>query len=382
MADEWPNRGPEILGSSLSICILSTMILIWRIVYGVKSKRKILICDYLLIVAALLNIAASGVRIKTVVHGQGRHILDPSISKPHDILEYSYYLWIAQILNLIAVTILKWSICAYLLALPFGLIYKIIVWGSVVMVLVFNLTMPMLGLFACKPFEANWNKGLKGKCFYKGGMGITYDYYSIRIAMDLLTFTSYCQGVSNILTDIVYIVAPILYLSTVQLSARTQWGLRLVFCLGLVATICSIFKTVELKQLHKTKDPTWDGVNLTIWSATELSVGILVASLPPLRKEFEKILRHVLPSTFQTSNKRTPSNGIPMYNVSKISKRNTKIMGRSDIGIDDGDSERSILPEGAESGITKTVVHEITTESRTDSDGGKDMDMTKRSFGP
>ena len=42
------------------------------------------------------------------------------------------------------------------------------------------------------------------------------------------------QGVSNILTDLVYVVAPIIYLSTVQLHSRTQWGLRLVFCLGLM----------------------------------------------------------------------------------------------------------------------------------------------------
>ena len=45
---------------------------------------------------------------------------------------------------------------------------------------------------------------------------------------------SYMQGVSNIITDVVYIVAPILYLSTVQLSPRTQWGLWFVFCLGLM----------------------------------------------------------------------------------------------------------------------------------------------------
>lgn len=200
------------------------------------------------------------------------------------------------------------------------------------------------------------------------------------------------QGVSNIITDLVYVVAPIIYLSTVQLHSRTQWGLRLVFCLGLVyvsppllsppppsnplsATICSIFKTVELRVLQKTRDPTWDGVNLTIWSATELSVGILVASLPPLRKQFEKILRRVLPSTWQTSKERTPGSrsGIPMYNVTKVSKRNTKIMGRSDIGIDDGDSERSILSESGakmEGGIMKTVVHEVRSEDRMGSGSG------------
>lgn len=53
MAEEWPNRGPEILGSSLSICILSVIILVWRIAYGIESKRKLMVCDYLLIVAAV-----------------------------------------------------------------------------------------------------------------------------------------------------------------------------------------------------------------------------------------------------------------------------------------------------------------------------------------
>jgi hypothetical protein len=49
----WSNRGGQILGATLSICILSTAILIWRVVYGIQSKRKIMVCDYLLIVAAV-----------------------------------------------------------------------------------------------------------------------------------------------------------------------------------------------------------------------------------------------------------------------------------------------------------------------------------------
>ncbi|KAF2265374.1 hypothetical protein CC78DRAFT_532450 [Lojkania enalia] len=363
---EWPNRGAEILGSSLSICILSTAILVWRIVYGVK-KRKLLVCDYLLIISACLNVVTAGIRIKTVVHGQGRHIGDPSISKPYDLLQYSYYLWINQILNLTAVAILKWSICAYLLALKFGTIYTSIVWLSIAMVVAFNFVIPMLGLFSCKPFEANWNKALKGRCFFKANMGLTYT-----------------QGVSNILTDVVYIVAPILYLSSVQLSRRTQWSLRIVFCIGIIATICSIFKTIELSALQKTKDPTWDGVNLTIWSATELSVGILVASLPPLRKQFDRLFRHILPSTF-TAGTKTPGtrsrSGIQMYN---ISKRNTTTMGRSAIRTD-GDSEQDILPDHPSSnidgGITKTVVHNIISEERSDSDVETGPQNTYVSYG-
>ncbi|CAN9264852.1 unnamed protein product [Alternaria alternata] len=47
---------------------------------------------------------------------------DPSIT-PGDFLNYSYYLWIIQIVNLIGVAILKFSICAYLLALKFSRVY-------------------------------------------------------------------------------------------------------------------------------------------------------------------------------------------------------------------------------------------------------------------
>jgi hypothetical protein len=121
--------------------------------------------------------------------------------------------------------------------------------------------------------------------------------------------------------------------------------------------VCSIFKTIELHALTKTQDPTWDAVNLTIWSATELSVGILIASLPPLRKVFDNIFRRMLPSTFGTRSKNPGS--LPLHIVSKAY---SKPMGRSE-SEGDGDSERDILPV---SGITKTVVHEVTTLERGD----------------
>ena len=122
-----------------------------------------------------MNITTAGIRFKTVHHGQGRHIADPSISKPHDILQYSYYLWIGQVINLIAVAVLKFSICAYLLALRFSRIYLGIVWASIVMVTIFNLIIPTMSVFCRTPFEANWNKAIEGKCFMNGsGLGIAY----------------------------------------------------------------------------------------------------------------------------------------------------------------------------------------------------------------
>jgi hypothetical protein len=128
--------------------------------------------------------------------------------------------------------------------------------------------------------------------------------------------------------------------------------------------VCSIFKTVELSALKKTTDPTWDGVDLTIWSGTELSVGILVSSLPPLRKQFDRLFHIIFPSTITSRNKSKRAS-IPLYNISK------KTAGRSErrTEADDGDSERHILPDDvpADGKIMKTVVHEFYNSERTGS---------------
>ncbi|CAN9266579.1 unnamed protein product [Alternaria alternata] len=181
----WPNRGLEILVSSYILSSLSICTLAWRIVYGIRTKRKLLICDYLLLIAASMDITSAYVRWKIVQYGQGRHMEDPSIT-PGDFLNYSYYLWIIQIVNLIGVAILKFSICAYLLALKFSRVYLGFVWASIIMVFTFNLLIPIMSVFCYTPFEANWNKAMPGKCFLSTGA----------------TGLSYTQAASNIITDI------------------------------------------------------------------------------------------------------------------------------------------------------------------------------------
>ena len=121
-------------------------------------------------------------------------------------------------LDIVAVAFLKWAICAWLLVLNFSKIYQGIIWLSILMVTAFNFLAPVLTLFGCSPIEKNWNYGYQGEshCWAKGTLPL-----------------SYTQGISNIITDIVYMAAPLIYLSRVQLSRRTQWGIRIVFLLSI-----------------------------------------------------------------------------------------------------------------------------------------------------
>jgi hypothetical protein len=88
---EWPNRRTEILLSTILIGIFSTMMLIWRTVYAVMNKRKLLVCDYLLILAgvSLLRkfVSISELMKDTVIqchiHGIALHHNCCSTGPPH-----------------------------------------------------------------------------------------------------------------------------------------------------------------------------------------------------------------------------------------------------------------------------------------------------------
>ncbi|KAF5846429.1 hypothetical protein GGP41_003820 [Bipolaris sorokiniana] len=48
----WPDRAPNILAPTTILCVLSTIVLAWRISYTIKISRKISLSDYLVTTAA------------------------------------------------------------------------------------------------------------------------------------------------------------------------------------------------------------------------------------------------------------------------------------------------------------------------------------------
>ncbi|KAJ4350392.1 uncharacterized protein N0V89_009013 [Didymosphaeria variabile] len=145
--------------------------------------------------------------------------------------------------------------------------------------------------------------------------------------------------------------------------------------------ICSILKTVELKNITGTTDPTWSGVNLSIWSSAELQVGIFIAALPPLRKVFDRLLHKFVPGLSTSGHKSTPGYGTPGYggrsahgddirmNTMGKGDRSTRKTYPHESALDsDSESEKAILDDEERrtqgSGITKSTNITITEEPR------------------
>lgn len=142
---------------------------------------------------------------------------DPSINPPM-LMRCLKYMYFSQAGNVMAMAFVKASISAYLIALNFSPKYRAVIWCSIVLVALTNFIMPFIILFFnCRPLSLRWNKKQPGVCWPR----------TVNAA------SGYTQSVSNIITDIIYTSSPLVYLRTVQLARRTQWGLRAVFLLGL-----------------------------------------------------------------------------------------------------------------------------------------------------
>jgi len=103
-----------------------------------------------------------GLVIKSVQSGDGRHVdyLTPEMKM--EALKYSF---VSQPFNLAAVGLQKISIAIGLLRLNLGATYKTVVWLAVIPNVTLTLTVVVVIVARCQPFQRNWNLELPGTCW-------------------------------------------------------------------------------------------------------------------------------------------------------------------------------------------------------------------------
>ena len=149
------------------------------------------------------------------------------------------YLWFGQLFNLYGMALIKLSICAYILKLDFTKGYRIVIWMSIVLHLGMNFVFPSVILLGeCAPISKHWDiAGTQpGSCWGPKPRVISgkAEVSHINRRDLLIQRTGYSGAATNILTDLIYTIAPLVYISRVQLPKRTLWGVRAVFLLGLM----------------------------------------------------------------------------------------------------------------------------------------------------
>jgi len=277
------NRSDALRIPIVVLIVFSSIFVLLRLGVSIRNRNFYLLTDHLLWTGYILAVVGAVYGYKTAEVGGGRHVWDP-IMTPDNLEKNLRYTWFSQLFNLYGMALIKLSVCAYIFMLDFSKPFRIVIWTSVVIHIGFSFVFPSVILFGeCTPISKHWDTSHEkpGSCW----------------SATPRVISGYSGAACNILTDLIYTLAPLVYIARVQLPKRTIWGVRAVFLLGLLTTTISALKLYEMKSLHASTDPTYTSVNLSIYATAEVFVGAFTASLPPLRKMFENALQQVLPAS-------------------------------------------------------------------------------------
>ncbi|KAF2280984.1 uncharacterized protein EI97DRAFT_17226 [Westerdykella ornata] len=357
--EEFPNRGPTTIAVCIITTVLSIVFGVWRLIVRWRTNRKFAWSDYWIMVALPLATVGHMLALLGAVDGEGRLDRDPFLN-PDQVALAKKWMFFHRCFNLYAMLFAKLSICCYVLTLNFSKTYRITIWISMGIIIVNLGLLPGVGHWAqCHPLHMRWDSRVKGgKCF--GGN-------QFKFAL------GYIQTVTNVVTDVLYAAAPILYLRRVQLSRYTRVGVQGVFLCSLLGTGVSVGKLIEFRRSYGNKDELYKASTSTMLNVAENSIAIIVACLPPLRRTFDDLFKAILPESFLTkmgaTHTRSRTHELPQY----YNKSRTKQVGED---AEDDESERAILPteeyiEDGRGKIIRTTKVVITNEANNFSLNGK-----------
>ena len=140
-------------------------------------------------------------------------------------------------------------------------VYKAVTWMVMITCIIGHVAGTLVLIFQCKPISQSWRPRPTGKCLPNDA-------------------TFYGLAAVTILFDVVIFFLPIPLLLRLNISTKKKFALVCVFLLGLLTTVCSIMRMVQIITIARTGNSTM----LVLWGVIELNIGVRMHSLTPFSK--------------------------------------------------------------------------------------------------
>ncbi len=199
------NRQGGILATALVVTILASAVVSLRLATRIWIVRNIGWDDYTIVFPTFGIIIGTGLAIKGLDYGFGRHKYYLTHRQYIEYMKYSYGEWIQTFQTLM---FNKISICLFLLRIPVEKIFLRPI----------QVVLTLLWIFQCNPIAGAWNKQVPATCFTNAQL------QRIIISQALISVTS----------DFMLALFPIVLLWNVQIPLRIKAGLCSLMALGLM----------------------------------------------------------------------------------------------------------------------------------------------------
>ncbi|KAF2624047.1 hypothetical protein BU25DRAFT_442273 [Macroventuria anomochaeta] len=274
-----PDNGPLIMGITWWLTFLCGGFLGLRVYAKLSRRQGLWWDDHILIASWILLLIEAIITQMGQLLGFGKRTVDID---PNNVLTIALYTSIGASVSCFASTFSKISFGLTLLRLTTGPI-KWSVWFCVVTLFLFMLPSAFITWIQCTPTAKAWNSTIEGHCW---DAVITVNYGIFNAA--------WCAA-----ADFYLALLPWTLIWGLQMRTREKIGVGIAMSMGILAGVCAIVKGVYIIQLRQA-DFSYNGRDVTIWTAVETAVAIIGASIPVLRVFFrEKV------SSYSTSRGRS-----------------------------------------------------------------------------
>ncbi|KAF2453254.1 hypothetical protein BDY21DRAFT_375043 [Lineolata rhizophorae] len=268
------NLGPTVLITGFTLTGFSTFILALRFYCRYFRIGSLKAYDFLMLAALLVTWGITVINHFQVKNGSGRHTRDlptePSVVMP--LLEGTLKSWyVYQIVYLVDLAVIKFSILAFYAAISSYLPYRVGVYLTMAVVAAFTVAMVFVNAFECSNPSDAWSPEF-----------LFQETSSCRNLHPIY----FAQAGFNILTDIIIILLPMPILNKLNLKRSKKFGLLGVFSVGLIAVGASGARVHALFVWSNSSDVPFDSALILTWSQIELNAAIISASIPSLKPLF------------------------------------------------------------------------------------------------
>ncbi|TVY41966.1 hypothetical protein LSUB1_G002430, partial [Lachnellula subtilissima] len=229
--------------------------------------------DGLIIAALFGQIVAGSIAINSVKHaGVGQHASYLQETNPETITTFFKYMVALSTWYATTEGLAKIAVCLlYNQLFPQRSIH-ITMYITISVLICASISGGLVGLFSCSPFSAHWGTAAEQAthCINREALFIWGSF-------------------PNIFTDVVILVVPIPVVWKLQASTGVEVGLIISFLFGSIGLITSILRFGAFYKKSSFLDPTYDGVELGIWTVCELGVYLIAACLIVFRPILDKL---------------------------------------------------------------------------------------------
>jgi hypothetical protein len=149
-------------------------------------------------------------------------------------------------------------------------------YALIVFVLCSSIVFLFLSIFQCTPIDFIWSG-------WQDPVG-----YGPHQCIDV-TKAAYVTAGFYTLQDFLILVLPIPILSRLNVSLRSKVEVFVMFGIGAFVFITACVRLQYIVLFSRSHNPTWDYMDIMIWSGLEVCVSMIVTSLPAVRLLFNRL---------------------------------------------------------------------------------------------